>query len=128
MFCPAQVNDIVLLIDDVAVVKLTSSIFQQVIFDEDVPRRVRCVVRGGYPPPLVHILFDNFDITDRFSLDYSNTIHGEPGLRTFMYNTSWFNDDVVVSAVDDGSIMQCTVNVPGLAPTGVQVKVVVNCG
>jgi len=58
---------------------------------EGVAETLCCLSVGGYPPPTVNILLDSADITDRFTISYSATLHGARGLRVITYTSERCN-------------------------------------
>ena len=67
--------------------KVVENSVKTLSWTEDVVKSLSCVSVGGYPPPSVAIQLDSEDITARFSLSYSATLHGIRGLRVITYTS-----------------------------------------
>lgn len=95
---------------------------------DDVAVSLHCLVIGGYPPPTVSVYVGNDDVTKQFVMtSRDSALEGSRGLRQMIYSTKMSTDSLTFRSYDDGTVLRCVVNVPGLSPTYSQTTVRVLC-
>ena len=96
-------------------------------FVEGAPRTMRCVAVGGFPLPEMRILVGSTDVSRRFVLSHSVTLHGQRGLRSIQYRTERTADKMAFTSRDDRQPIRCVVTVPGLPANHTVVHIDVLC-
>ena len=96
-------------------------------FVAGVPRPVRCVGVGGYPPPRLYIYLDDEDVTDRFTWLHSAAMRGLPGLRLMTFRSERTAEGFVVRPENDGQQMRCLATVADFSSQFARMTVRVHC-
>jgi len=99
----------------------------EVIFIEDQPTTIRCIARGGSPPPELRVYLGADDYTKYFRYDVISTISGSVGFRTIHRTSALTSNDILVSSKDDGKRLNCVARVFGLNKVVSSSSLVVNC-
>lgn len=94
---------------------------------ENVPRTVRCVVIGGFPPPNLAVHVGQRDVTADFRFRSRANVTGSRGLRLIQYRSERWSESVVAQATDNGDKVQCVATVPGLKPVVAEARLDVQC-
>ncbi|KAK2144935.1 hypothetical protein LSH36_718g01033 [Paralvinella palmiformis] len=100
--------------------------FNNVIFIENQPTTLRCLARGGSPPPEMRVYLGPEDYTKYFRFDVISLISGPIGFRTLHVTSSLTSDDFRVSSEDDDKRLSCVARVPGLNQMVTSCRVTVN--
>ena len=98
---------------------------QKVGFEENVPRRLVCHIKGGSPEPTVRILSGNKVVTERFEKDVKTKVEGNViGLQRITYEVT-LSADYKAAYSDAGRNLTCEATV-GVGNPKVQSSLVVS--
>ncbi len=98
-----------------------------IIFVEDKPTPIRCISRGGSPPPEMKIFLGRTDCTKYFRFDSLPSMTGEKGFRYLHMTTMLVTDHFRVSSTDDGKKLNCFAQVTGLQQVVKSILIIVHC-
>ena len=98
-----------------------------ITFVEGEPTPVRCIARGGSPPPEIEISIGRSDYTKYFRFDSVPAMSGDVGFRSLRMTTMLVTDNFRATADDDGKRLNCIAKVPGLTEVLKSIIVTVNC-
>lgn len=77
---------------------------------------VGCVIRGGYPPPAVHMYEGQREVTKLFSLMRVFRYDGPRGLKILRYVSVRWSEQFKATESDNGKVIKCEAIVDGLTP------------
>ncbi|KAK2141565.1 hypothetical protein LSH36_1077g00018 [Paralvinella palmiformis] len=97
-----------------------------ITFVEGEPTPVRCIARGGSPPPEIEISIGRSDYTKYFRFDSVPAMSGDVGFRSLRMTTMLVTDNFRATADDDGKRLNCIAKVPGLTEVLKSIIVTVN--
>ena len=86
----------------------------EITFVENRKSTLRCVTSGGSLSADIEILVNGRDLTRDFSTSQSTRLTGSRCMKAQLHTIERRNDDVIVGAKDDGSLIQCLAHVTGL--------------
>ena len=99
----------------------------KLIYTEHEHGLLRCVAFGGSPPPDIDVYVERQDITSSLTLCRSPTLSRQRGLRLVYYTTELSTDQLLMTADDDGALLQCVVTVPGSPSNVTTALITVHC-
>ncbi len=94
---------------------------------EGKPTPIRCISRGGSPPPEMGIFLGRTDCTKHFRFDSVHSMTGGVGFRYLHITTMLVTDHFRVSSDDDGKKLNCIAQVPGLTQVVKSIQIIVHC-
>lgn len=103
----------------------TSGKDDELVVTEKKNLTIGCTVIGGFPLFDVEIFIGRKNVTNRFSVARTSHNRGSKCMRAAEQVVERWSHTVSVSAEDDGSLLKCTVTVPGLSPNVTAVPLVV---
>jgi len=98
-----------------------------ITFIENEATPVRCIARGGSPPPEMEITVGGDHYTKYFRFHSLAAMTGDVGFRTIHMTTMLITDNFRTSARDDGKRFRCRANVSGLRGVVRSALITVNC-
>ncbi len=98
-----------------------------IIVVEDAMTPIRCISRGGSPPPEMKIFLGRTDCTKHFRFDSLPSMTGEVGFRYIHMTTMLVTDYFRVSSNDDGKKLNCFAQVTGLQQVVKSILIIVHC-
>ncbi|KAK2158959.1 hypothetical protein LSH36_161g07000, partial [Paralvinella palmiformis] len=99
-----------------------------ITFIENEATPVRCIARGGSPPPEMEITVGGDHYTKYFRFHSLAAMTGDVGFRTIHMTTMLITDNFRTSARDDGKRFRCRANVSGLRGVVRSALITVNYG
>ncbi len=82
------------------------------VFYENEPSSVACNFHGSGPPPVMHIIRGELDITPLFERAQRVEVVGELGLQYSMYHIDFQSSDLKMERTHDGQKLYCVAQVP----------------
>ena len=82
------------------------------IFEENIASSLSCDFYGSSPPPIIHIIRGEVDITPLFIRTERVEVVGEPGLQYVMYHISLKQTKMRLTKHHDKKSLYCTAQVP----------------
>ena len=104
-----------------------SSAVPLLTFTEQEPTPLRCIAKGGSPPPMMEITVGRENYTKHFRFDSDYSMSGPVGFRTLRITTMMMTDEFRATATDDGKLLHCKAKVPGLDDVIKSAKLSINC-
>ncbi|KAK2144934.1 hypothetical protein LSH36_718g01023 [Paralvinella palmiformis] len=125
VFVKAPVKELLIIVGNTtSIVDFTT--VATVTMVENQPTPVRCVARGGSPPPDMKITLGRADYTKYFRLDTMPALSGTDSFRTLLMTTILVTEQFRVTTRDDDKRISCIAQVPGLARIVQSARIIVN--
>lgn len=94
---------------------------------ENVRSVIRCLVSGGYPPPIINVFLNERNITRDFRFRIWSNSSGSRGLRVIRKHYEGVASAFVVHALEHQASLRCIAYVPGLKKITANTVVDVSC-
>ena len=85
---------------------------EKFVFYENEPSTVTCDFVGSGPPPVIHVIRGDVDITPLFVRTESVKLIGEPGLQYAMYHIEYKSTKLKMEKEHNGKTLYCTAQKP----------------
>lgn len=125
-FFPASIESVVM-VDDRNGTGSSNVSRPEINVVENIRSVLRCIVRGGYPPPKIEVFLNERDLTTDFYVQAWANVNGTQGLRVISHRSEAVNSAFVVQATDHLASLRCVASVPGMKRVIAQTRINVSC-
>ena len=123
----AAVQSLIIVYGNTSSTMTDMSTVTTITFIENEPIPVRCIARGGSPPPDMVITIDREDYTKHFQFESIPGILGDVGFRTLQMTTVLFTDAFRATTRLDGRRLKCIAHVSGMSRVIASALITVHC-